>query len=122
MEVVKGMPVCRNRTSQPRLRLLRALGVPAQAWREPVAREDRSGGTGLPAYLMMEDNMQSTRVPRSDLDILADLNRDYIRSVQTSDLERFDQILSDDFYCSNPDGQYLVEPFEVRGLNRSDIV
>ena len=51
--------------------------------------------------------MQATRVPRSDLDILADLNRDYIRSVQTSDLERFDQILSDYFYCSNPDGSLV---------------
>src|SRR5207245_11265308 len=97
MEVVKGMPVCRYRTSQPQLRLQRALAVPAQAWREPVGPEDRGGGTGLPAYLMMEDNMQATRVPRSDLDIMADLHRDYIRIVQTSDLDRFHQILSDDF-------------------------
>ena len=51
--------------------------------------------------------MQATRVPRSDLDILADLNRDYIRSVQASDVGRFDQILSDDFYCSNPDGSLV---------------
>jgi ketosteroid isomerase-like protein len=44
---------------------------------------------------------------RSDLDTLLDLNRDYIRSVQTSDVRRFDQILADDFLCSNPDGSLV---------------
>lgn len=43
----------------------------------------------------------------ADLDILLDLNRDYIRSVQTSDVRRFDAILADDFYCSNPDGSLI---------------
>jgi ketosteroid isomerase-like protein len=40
----------------------------------------------------------------SDLETLRELNRDYIRSVQTSDVGRFDEILADDFRCSNPDG------------------
>lgn len=40
----------------------------------------------------------------SDLDDLLDLNADYIRSVQTSDVRRFQEILADDFLCSNPDG------------------
>src|SRR5262245_21195845 len=44
---------------------------------------------------------------RSDLDILLELNRDYIRSVQTSDIRRFDEILADDFLCSTPDGSLL---------------
>jgi ketosteroid isomerase-like protein len=48
--------------------------------------------------------MQTNRAPRPDLEVLADLNKDYIRSVQSSDVERFDEILSDEFYCSNPDG------------------
>src|SRR5262249_54553027 len=43
----------------------------------------------------------------SDLDILLDLNRDYIRSVQNSDVRRFDEILADDFRCTNPDGTLL---------------
>ncbi len=43
----------------------------------------------------------------SDLDTLLDLNRDYIRSVQTSDARRFDEILADEFYCSNPDGSLI---------------
>ena len=51
--------------------------------------------------------MQTTTAPQSDLDILLALNRDYIRSVQTSDVRRFDEILADDFYCSNPDGSLV---------------
>lgn len=48
-----------------------------------------------------------TIASRSDLDVLRDLNRDYIRSVQTSDVRRFDEILADDFVCSNPDGSLV---------------
>ena len=41
---------------------------------------------------------------QSDLDTLLELNPDYIRSVQTSDVRRFNEILAEDFLCSNPDG------------------
>ena len=40
---------------------------------------------------------------RNDLAELTSLNRDYIDSVQHSDVKRFDEILAADFYCSNPD-------------------
>ncbi len=40
---------------------------------------------------------------RNDLTELTSLNRDYVNSVQNSDVKRFDEILADDFYCSNPD-------------------
>jgi ketosteroid isomerase-like protein len=43
----------------------------------------------------------------SDVDILLDLNRDYIRSVQHSDVRRFDEILADDFLCTNADGSLV---------------
>jgi ketosteroid isomerase-like protein len=43
----------------------------------------------------------------SDLKTLIDLNRDYIQSVQTSDVRRFDEILADDFLCSQPDGSLI---------------
>ena len=43
----------------------------------------------------------------SDRDQLLDLNRDYIRSVQHSDVRRFDEILADDFLCSNPDASLV---------------
>ena len=51
--------------------------------------------------------MQTTTAPKSDLDNLLELNRDYIRSVQTSDIHRFGEILADDFVCTNPDGSRL---------------
>jgi len=47
--------------------------------------------------------MRTDTAVKSDLETLRDLNRDYIRSVQTSDVRRFDDILADDFLCSNPD-------------------
>ena len=43
----------------------------------------------------------------SDLDTLTQLNADYIRSVQKSDVRRFDEILAEDFLCSNPDGSLV---------------
>ena len=49
----------------------------------------------------------STDTIAADLDTLHDLNRDYIRSVQLSDVRRFDEILADDFLCSNSDGTLL---------------
>jgi ketosteroid isomerase-like protein len=44
---------------------------------------------------------------RADLDTLLTLNRDYIDSVQGGDVQRFDEILADDFVCSNPDGSLV---------------
>ena len=38
-----------------------------------------------------------------DIDELSALNRDYVASVQNGDVKRFDEILAQDFYCSNPD-------------------
>jgi ketosteroid isomerase-like protein len=52
--------------------------------------------------------MQMDTAVRSDIDTLRDLNRDYISSVQNSDVQRFDELLAGDFLCSNPDGS-LVE-------------
>ena len=51
--------------------------------------------------------MQTNTAVKTDLDILHDLNRDYIRSVQMGDVHRFDEILADDFLCSNPDGTLI---------------
>ena len=51
--------------------------------------------------------MQTETALTSDLAALHDLNRDYIRSVQTSDVRRFDEILADDFLCSLPDGSLI---------------
>ena len=40
----------------------------------------------------------------ADLNVLHDLNHNYIRSVEESDVSWFDTHLSDDFLNSNPDG------------------
>lgn len=40
----------------------------------------------------------------ADLDVLYDLNHNYIRSVEEADVNWFDAHLSDDFLNSNPDG------------------
>jgi ketosteroid isomerase-like protein len=74
--------------------------------------------------------MQGATASKSDLDILRDLNRDYIRSVQTSDINRFDEIVADDFFCSNPDGSlvdrqaFLMQtalPVRISNLEAGDV-
>jgi ketosteroid isomerase-like protein len=53
--------------------------------------------------LFVEHNMATD----SDLQTLLGLNRDYIQSVQTSDVHRFEELLAEDFQCSNPDGSLV---------------
>jgi ketosteroid isomerase-like protein len=65
-----------------------------------------------------------------DIDELTLLNRDYVASVQNSDVKRFDEILAQDFYCSNPD-KSLVDragflkqtaiPVTIRNLDAHDV-
>jgi ketosteroid isomerase-like protein len=66
----------------------------------------------------------------SDLDELTVLNGDYIASVQAGDVARFDQILADDFLCSNPDGSLVdragfleqtARPVTIRDLVADDV-
>ena len=45
-----------------------------------------------------------------DIDELTLLNRDYVAAVQNSDVKRFDEILAQDFYCSNPDKSLVDRP------------
>ena len=42
--------------------------------------------------------MPATLDANTDIAELQRLNRDYIRSVQTSDVSRFDEILAEEFY------------------------
>ena len=67
---------------------------------------------------------------KSDFETLDGLNDDYIRSVQESDVARFDQILAREFYCSNPDGSLVdrpafltqtAQPVPIRGLASHDV-
>jgi ketosteroid isomerase-like protein len=43
----------------------------------------------------------------ADSNTLRRLNEDYVRSVQLSDVRRFDELLADDFVNSNPDGSLV---------------
>ncbi len=65
-----------------------------------------------------------------DLATLIDLNRDYIQSVQEGDVRRFDEILADDFLCSNPDGSLVdraaflkqtAQPVKIANLEAHDV-
>jgi ketosteroid isomerase-like protein len=67
----------------------------------------------------------------SDHDILAQLNTDYINAVQNSNVRRFDEILSEDFYCSNPDGSLVdraaflkqtAQPVAITNLRAEDVL
>jgi len=52
--------------------------------------------------------MQTKLVERTaDTEILEKLNHDYIVSVQNSDVRRFEEILSEDFLNTNPDGSFV---------------
>jgi hypothetical protein len=51
--------------------------------------------------------MNADQATRGDVDALIALNRDYIHSVQHGDVRRFEEILADDFLCSNPDGSLV---------------
>ena len=70
-------------------------------------------------------------VTSADLETLAQLNRDYITSVQTSDVRRFDEILAEEFYCSNPDGSLVdrkgfleqtARPVTISNLEARDVL
>jgi ketosteroid isomerase-like protein len=78
----------------------------------------------------MEALMKTDTATRSDLEALTALNRDYIHSVQHGDVRRFDEILADDFLCSNPDGslvdkkQFLAQtarPVTIAGLSVQEV-
>src|ERR1700740_2041443 len=72
----------------------------------------------------MEDSMSK------DLDELTRLNKDYVDSVQNCDVRRFDEILAQDFYCSNPDKSLVdratflkqtAKPVAIRNLRAEDV-
>jgi hypothetical protein len=66
----------------------------------------------------------------TELEVLRRLNDDYIRSVQTSDVRRFEEILSEDFLNSNPDGslvdragflKQIARPAAISNLATEDV-
>ena len=74
--------------------------------------------------------MESDTTTRTDLAQLIRLNRDYLDSVQQGDVRRFQEILAEDFLCSNPDGslvdkrqflQQTAQPVSISGLTAEDV-
>jgi ketosteroid isomerase-like protein len=79
---------------------------------------------------MLDVERASATSLQSDIDTLIALNRDYVDSVQHGDVRRFEEILADDFLCSNPDGslvdrsQFLEQtalPVTITGLAAEDV-
>ena len=44
---------------------------------------------------------------RTDLEVLGQLNRDFVRSVDEADVRWFEQHLAADFFNTNPDGSFV---------------
>jgi ketosteroid isomerase-like protein len=74
--------------------------------------------------------MTTDTTKQNDYEMLTALNRDYIASVQRGDVQRFQEILADDFLCSNLDGslvaraQFLTQtaqPVTISGLVAEDV-
>jgi ketosteroid isomerase-like protein len=54
--------------------------------------------------------MTTNTATASEVEVLRDLNSQYIHSVVHSDVARFTEILADDFLCTNPDGSLIDKP------------
>ena len=66
----------------------------------------------------------------TELEVLENLNRAYIESVQGSDAQRFETLLAPDFMCSHPDGslvdratflRQVARPSGISGLRADDV-
>jgi hypothetical protein len=55
--------------------------------------------------IISESTQPSDR--QSDLELLLELNRNYVRSVDQADTQWFDEHLADDFMNTNPDGTLI---------------
>ena len=65
-----------------------------------------------------------------DIDELTLLNGDYVASVQNSDVNRFNEILAPEFFCTNPDKSFVdragflrqtAAPVTIRNLIADDV-
>src|SRR5882724_3414256 len=81
--------------------------------------------------VLRRNTMQTATKQASDLDTLLKLNEDYIHSVQDGDVHRFNEILADDFLCSQPDGslidrekflQQSALPVKISNLTAHEVV
>lgn len=74
--------------------------------------------------------MSTQTTVKSDVDVLLNLNREYIEAVKRSDAGWFKEVLTDDFRCSLPDGSIIdrerfldraARPLDISNLEVHDI-
>ena len=58
----------------------------------------------------------------ANLEILDKLNQDYISSVANSDVRRFEELLSDDFLNTNPDGTLVDRAKFLSNISQMGVV
>ena len=114
----------------PRLSLRRAGDGSSGAASRRAGRRDLERARLARALTRIDSAAVSSTASKSDIDVLMDLNRDYISSVQNGDVRRFDEILADDFLCSNPDGSLVgraaffeqtAKPVTISNLEAHDV-
>src|SRR5258706_12105400 len=83
-----------------------------------------------PLESLTESRSVKPETVMKDSDASQQLNQEYIRPVQRSDVRRFDEILADDFLNSNPDGSLvdragflaqIARPATISNLEAHDV-
>jgi ketosteroid isomerase-like protein len=105
-----------------------AVLAPIVTYTTVVVTVDEDTLRGLRRTMHMQNTAANTAA--SDVETLLALNDDYIRSVQTSDVQRFGRILADDFLASLSDGslldrarflEYTAKPATISNLAAHDV-
>jgi ketosteroid isomerase-like protein len=75
--------------------------------------------------------MSTAKTEATDLETLHALNLDYVAAVQGGNVGRFEEILAEEFCCSNPDGTLLdrgeflsqtAQPVAISKLRAHDVL
>ncbi len=107
-----------------------AAGVMALAWPGVSGQGNVAGSAAAhPAGGAKGQSVETQVNSESDHEVLLALNEDYIRSVQTSDVQRFDEILAKDFRASlgavilDREGflQQTAQPVTISNLEAHDV-
>jgi ketosteroid isomerase-like protein len=91
---------------------------------------EQKGVPRMPTYGKNPEAVSKLTQEANDIDELTALNRDFVASVQNSDVRRFDEILATEFYCSNPDKSLVdraafleqtAKPVAIKNLQAHDV-
>jgi ketosteroid isomerase-like protein len=91
---------------------------------------EQKGVPRMPTYGKNPEPVSKLTQETNDIDELTALNRDFVASVQNSDVRRFDEILATEFYCSNPDKSLVdraafleqtAKPVAIKNLQAHDV-